>query len=100
MATHDLVQAFPSMGSQGTSRTAAARKLFESKQPERNEAGKSFTKSVEQPVKMLGVSPATKTGEDKKMSEPTASPRPRSQTTVNGEKSKADTPSWISLAQV
>lgn len=93
------------MEASGTSRMATARKLFESKQPEKIEAGKasnprSFGQS---PVKAVGMSQGV-TKEDKMASESAVSVRPRSFTTApeakSGVRENGGTPSWIAIAQV
>ncbi len=91
---------------QSTSRTSAARKLFEEKQD--SNAGKynsRFTKSVEMPVKKLSIGGQLNEDMLKKVEvKPAASPvnvRARANT-INVAENKENTgsPSWMSIAQV
>ena len=93
------MQSLPGLGAGGGSRTAAARKLFESKQPENAELAKlnsRFTKSVEKPIKTVGTEGAkkpAKAGEEKTTDAPKPWQQPKSA-------ASGGTPSWIAIAQV
>lgn len=104
-------------GQPSTSRTAAARKLFESNTIQVQDtqkpvsAGKyndRFSKAVEQPIKKLGTG-TTNDSQKKTPTEPAgtkpseSASRVRAQTTVstrNNEKENSGAPSWVAIAQV
>lgn len=103
-------------GEPGTSRTAAARKLFENQNQKQDDSKWRFgarptsvSKSVEKPIKTFGEPKPTQTKtvtkvEDKPQAHPTTAwtngRSTKTQSIVVSDTGTAATPSWVVLAQV
>ena len=87
------LQTVPAIGGQGTTRTTAAIKLFESKQRPQDSSSKLYSRSIEKPVKTLAIA------QDAQKKPPKEDSRTKAHTTVTDEVD-GSRPSWAALTQV